>query len=330
MKKKIHDRGYWVAKLFYYQSLLYYFFYSLRFRSFTFFAAANPIMHLGGMLDDKKSNTDMLFPIGLFPATDIVKANDWEKSKEPLKYPVFIKPNIGLKGHHAALIESEDHLIDYMKNAGNEEILIQEFVDKQREFSILFAKNPVDNALQVSSLTEKKYPFIVGDGKRTLRQLIIDLDNPFVLKNVVLERLNEELDAIVDRDKKRIIEKIGNYSRGAKFYNLNHKITDKLAEELTRVLNDVKGIYFGRFDLKADSLENFAKGDWRAIELNGAKAEPLHIYDPNISWVRIIKDIHNHWQELTCIVKSQKRRGYKFPSLKEGLDAKKKLQALMK
>ena len=74
-------------------------------------------------------------------------------------------------------------------------------------------------------------------------------------------------------------------------------------------------------DLKANSLEAFMEGDFKVIEINGAKGEPLHIYDKQHSFWSNIKDIHKHWKVLSEIVTSKHEAGYEFPNNIEGLKA---------
>jgi hypothetical protein len=79
-----------------------------------------------------------------------------------------------------------------------------------------------------------------------------------------------------------------------------------------------EGLNFGRLDVKAESLEALKQGNFLLLEINGAKAEPVHIYDPQMSIYKIMSDIRFHWNTLFHIVKENISHA-KNPSSVEGL-----------
>jgi len=91
--KKSLDRGYWVSKLFYYQSMVYLYLYAFKFRSFSFFTAANPSMSMGGMLDDKKSATYDLLPTHTYPKTFVNQDRNGlieQLHNSNIKFPIIV------------------------------------------------------------------------------------------------------------------------------------------------------------------------------------------------------------------------------------------------
>ena len=54
------------------------------------------------------------------------------------------------------------------------------------------------------------------------------------------------------------------------------------------------------------------------IELNGAGAEPTHIYDPEHSIFFAVKEIIRHWNIMARISKMNHDRGIPYPSFSEG------------
>jgi len=99
--RKSSDRGFWISKLFYYQSIVYFYYNSLRFWSFTFFSAANPAIKYGGMLDDKKSDTFQKNPDNFVATTLVIdQLKDLISQMESmcLSFAVIVKRDVGYKG----------------------------------------------------------------------------------------------------------------------------------------------------------------------------------------------------------------------------------------
>src|SRR6185295_519320 len=75
----------------------------------------------------------------------------------------------------------------------------------------------------------------------------------------------------------------GSHCRGAEFLDGGRYLTPALEDALERVSRRFDGFFFGRFDLRAASIDAFASGAFTVIELNGVTSEPTHIYDPAVS-----------------------------------------------
>jgi len=320
-KTKKSDRGYWVSKLFYYQSVFYGFVYSLRFLSPTFFSATNPALEYGGMFDDKKSDVYKLVPNKYLPKMALAD-NQMDVSRimntGTLSYPLVIKPDIGFKGYLVLKVNDEDQLNKALPKYDDKSILIQEFIDYSKEYSILIYRYPRSGNVGVTSFIEKSYPSVRGDGIQTLKQLIESNDNPFLNKEWIKKINMSALDQVLDVNEERRIDHIGNYSRGARFHSLNHKINGDISQWAKHLLDQIEGIDFCRVDLKANSIEDLLAEQFSIIEINGAKSEPLHTYDKRFSYLEIMKDVHRHWMIVRDIVKERLSMSYRLPSFSEG------------
>ncbi|MBP6793568.1 MAG: hypothetical protein KA143_00860 [Saprospiraceae bacterium] len=62
------------------------------------------------------------------------------------------------------------------------------------------------------------------------------------------------------------------------FLGARHLITNSLVETYKKIELRLNGIYFGRFDLKANSEEDFIRGNVKIMELNGMLCEPVHVF----------------------------------------------------
>jgi hypothetical protein len=82
-------------------------------------------------------------------------------------------------------------------------------------------------------------------------------------------------------------------------------------------------MYSNKEDLKAG--KNFC-----IIELNGAGSEPTHIYDPGHSLFFAWKEIARHFKLLCTISILNHKRGFRYLTVKEGMQMFRENKAVMK
>ncbi len=304
--KKWQDQGFWKSKLFYWQSLFYYFFFSSKYRSFTWFSVVNPAFPFSGMLEDKKSDIHGFIPFKYRP--EIFNF----QSEDDIRFPVIVKPDVGLKGYLVTRVDDIESLSDILQNEKNIEWIVQEYIDLKCEYSILVYKVPGTKQKKIVSFTQKEYPSVLGNGKDSLRNLIDGFANPFLDRKQLYNTLKRDLDKIPESEELIVLHTIGNYSRGAKFISLQNNIDQELEKRIFELLENIEGMNFIRIDLKSNSLEDLKSGNFKIIEINGLKGEPIHIYDKNYPWRQTFTDIHQHWMIINKIVKVQLNRGLKF------------------
>jgi hypothetical protein len=293
--------------------------YSAYFRSLTFFSAANSALHLGGMLDDTKTAIYDLTQEKYLPKTIVVSQRDDLTAKlqhAQIPFPLIIKPNVGFKGFMVRRIDRIDELLEIQSQFGNREMLIQEFLSHSSEYSIMCYRLKADPGYGISSFVEKVMPYVIGDGQTTIKELVHNLDNPFLNKELVFKKLEEKQDDILADQEKLILDHVGNYARGSKFYDRSSHIDSALHQAIDDFFSEFDGLNFGRLDLKANSIDEIKQGNFKILEINGAKAEPIHIYDPELSWSQIVRDISFHWKTLFKIVKENSDQ--EVPTTAEG------------
>ncbi len=319
---KITQRGFWVSKTYKWVALIYWFSYSVYFRTLTYFSAANPRIYLGGMLDDRKSDIYDQVPAAYVPRTKLFIPSDEGIIDSILKeftFPLMTKPNVGFRGYLVRKVDSIAELKDVITKYMGKELLIQEFLNEAHEYSIMYYYNN-SNDYGISSFVEKHLPTIIGDGRSTIAMLIENMDNPFLNRDWIAKKNKKVLKNILPVGQSYMIDHVGNHARGSKFKNLNEHIDDKLLVSVKRFFNHVPGMNFCRLDIKAESLAALKEGKFKLLEINGAKSEPLHIYDPNMSFSEIIKAIRFHWTTLFRIVRDN-IDGVELPSSMEGIRA---------
>jgi hypothetical protein len=125
---------------------------------------------------------------------------------------------------------------------------------------------------------------------------------------------------VLPKGEKYLLEPIGNHCRGTTFLDGNRFIDEKLVSVFDEVSHQLNGIYFGRYDIKCESIEDLKNNrNWSIIELNGVKSEPTHIYQPNASLLEAYKVLFRQWRVIYDISMANKKRGIPFPTFSEGM-----------
>ncbi|MEO6708459.1 MAG: SNARE-like domain protein, partial [Planctomycetota bacterium] len=78
---------------------------------------------------------------------------------------------------------------------------------------------------------------------------------------------------------------------------------------IDRISRAYHGFYFGRYDVRAESLEAFQAGAFTVIELNGATSEATHIYDPKFTVLEAWRTLREQWRILFEIARRNRARG---------------------
>ena len=95
-------------------------------------------------------------------------------------------------------------------------------------------------------------------------------------------------------------------------------IDDKLIAVFDTISHSSKDLFYGRFDIKCESLEAIKENkNYFILEYNGVASEPAHVYQPGYSIWKAYKDYYFHWNIIYKIHKAQKERGVKTITLQE-------------
>ncbi len=103
---------------------------------------------------------------------------------------------------------------------------------------------------------------------------------------------------------------IGNHCQGAIFTDGVALNTPELEAAVDRVSRGYPGFFFGRYDLRAPSLDDFRAGhNFKVIELNGVTSEATSIYDPAASLLAGYRTLFRQWRLAFEIGAANVRRG---------------------
>ena len=309
---------YWPFEVVYAPIFVYHLYLSLKARSLFFFSAANPSIESGGMLGESKIDIlnkidDQFKPKTLFfgkrvTANDVVDqlvmAGFW--------FPIIAKPNQGERGWRVEKLSTEAELNEYLLD-NHMDLIIQEYVDEPIELGIFYYRMPGEKTGTISSVVQKEFLSVTGDGQSTTLELLTQNDRAFLQLPALTVRYGGRLNEVLARGELQQMMPIGNHCRGTKFLNANHLITPELRAVFDRISLPIDGFYYGRFDIRCRSVTDLYQGQHiRILELNGAGAEPAHIYQPGFSLWEGWRILLQHWHILYAISRENHRRGVPY------------------
>ncbi|MEZ5398430.1 MAG: VTT domain-containing protein [Bryobacteraceae bacterium] len=312
---------FWPAWLAYLPLAPFFCYLALRYRSLTVFTAANPGIPTGGLAGESK--TSILNSLSESP--DLV-AEFRAIEAGPLshrldaagvfgEWPVVLKPDVGERGRDVAIVRTEEELTEYL--AGHPaRALVQRYVEGP-EFGLFYYRFPGEARGHILSITEKRLPSVTGDGVSTVRELIeSDARAALLLQTYLRSVRRAEGDVPGDGERVPLVE-VGSHCRGAIFLDGTGLCTRELLDAVDAVSRRFPGFHFGRFDVRAASVEALRNGRFRILELNGVSAEAAHIYDPRTSvWVAY-RSLCRQWRLAFAIGDANRKRGARPARLRE-------------
>jgi hypothetical protein len=314
---------YWDWYIFYVPILPYWLYLAVRARSFTYFTAGNPGIEMGGFFGESKKDILAKIPAKYLPKSVFIPQNEaWENIDNLLKinelqFPMVAKPNVGERGNDVVKIHSIQALETYWQTH-RVDFILQEFIEYPIELGVLFYRLPNEPAGQVSSITLKNFLSVSGDGQSTIQELLAQNTRARFQLNRLKKELGGQMQTVLSKGEKRLLEPIGNHCRGTEFINANHLITKDLNQIFTEISLEIEGFYYGRFDLKVSSYEDLAAGkNIKIMELNGISSEPGHVYDTRYTLWQAYRDIMRHWYLIWQISRQNHAQGVPYTSIRE-------------
>ncbi len=280
---------------------------ALKHRSPTLFTAANPGMPSGGFIGESKSDilehldrtpgivaTYTRIPCSLEPTARIRKAIAFLE-QHGFSFPVVLKPDVGERGSGVAIIRSHGEMESYLEAAIGDTIL-QEYIEGY-EFGVFYYRYPLEPTGHVLSITKKRFPEVIGNGRNTLEELVLKDDRAVCLASTYLGRIGRSAHEVPAPGEAVRLAELGSHCRGAVFLDGSRLITPALEAAIDRISKSHPGFFFGRFDIRAPSIDAFKEGQpFKVIELNGVTAEATHIYDPAVSLLDAYRTMLTQWR----------------------------------
>ena len=299
----------------------------------------------GGLKEERKSELDARFPddpsvlrctlVAPNPNPQArVEFGANEISSNPLLggYPIIAKPDQGARGEGVRIIRNHDELTQYCADH-REPIVLQRFHPGPIEVGILWIRHadtiaePKAPAGFIYAINKKDFPEVVGDGKRSLRQLILAHPRHRTQARMFVARLREQQHLIPEDGERVSLGSFGNHAQGAMFTDGEDLITPELSAKIDSIADGFRdkhgrGFDIGRFDVRCTSYEALMRGENMGIvELNGLTSEPTNIYDPNRSLGWAWSTLLGYWRHVETLADARIADGSGEPiSKKEAWD----------
>ena len=297
-------------------------FLAIRHRSLTLFTVANPGIPSGGFVGESKSAIlGNLAPVPEFAHVlreDLSADARFEAVKEflsvhGLSYPIVLKPDIGERGTGVVIAKRDGDVAAYFRTSIGDTI-VQRYV-AGLDFGVFYYRYPHESRGCISSITDKRFPSVAGDGVSTIRDLVWDDERACCLARMYFGRLKRNARDVPDRGEVVALAELGSHCRGAVFLDGGHLQTEALSSAVDAIASNFPGFYFGRFDVRASTMVDLQAGRFEVIELNGVSAEATHIYDPSVSLVEAYRVMGRHWRVAFEIGAINREAGFEPMSL---------------
>lgn len=229
-----------------------------------------------------------------------------------LRYPVVVKPDIGCNGSGVRLLRDRAALTGYLQAyPAGETIVLQHYVEEPNEAGIFYVRHPDEPVGRITSVTIKQPPVVVGDGRSTLRTLILADERAGLVPHLYLDRLKDRLELVPEQGENVQLVFVGNHCKGSIFQDGTTMVTPALTEAIDRFARAIPEFYFGRIDVRFGSVAALRRGvGFRVIEVNGAGSEPTHIWDPRTKLLDAWRTQFFHYGSAFRIGAANRRRGF--------------------
>ncbi len=319
---------FWPSYLFYAPVGILWAYLAAKHRSTTLATIANPLFPMGGLMGESKADVldtmrgDARALVAPFVTHERSKSGnvslDFQRAKRSmdkasLSYPVVAKPDLGMRGVGVRPIHGNDDLRQYLEDFphGNK-LLLQQMIPFEGEAGVFYVRLPGEDKGKIISLTLKYFPYVVGDGRSTIEELIYADPRAGRVPHLYLERHKNRLATVLPKGEAFRLAFAGSHSRGTIFKNGNALITDKMSDAFDRIAKQIPEFYFGRFDVRFEHIEDLQKGDgFSIIEVNGAGGEATHIWDSRTHLVDAYRSLFHQHSLLFQVGALNRRRGYR-------------------
>lgn len=309
---------YWPWYVFYLPMIPIYLYGVVTTRRWLYFTAVNPSIFMGGFFGEHKDEIMHLIPDGFQPRMVCVSggsANVLELMEQNgIKFPVVAKPIVGERGYHVRILVNAEELDEYQRFG--EDYMIQEYIDEPLELGVLYVRNVDDGSVRVTSITQKEFMTVIGDGASTVGDLVRRHPRYRLYLSYLEDAFSDRL-RIVPRDGEQFeVHCIGNHVKGTRFIDANAMIELEVNAVISKLAQKIDGVNIGRFDMKVPSYLHLHAGEGiKVFELNGVSSEPGHVYAQR-NFFRAIVSLTAHWLDIIDVARKQIKKGVETTPLK--------------
>ena len=317
---------FWPAWLFYPPVTLFCLWLGVRHRGFSLPAIANLNQKNGGLVGESKISIleelmstspehtadSYLIETGT-PAERLSRIRGLFDEKT-LQFPFVLKPDVAQRGAGFRKIESFNEVQDYLALVPTP-LILQRYAPGPNEAGIFYYRFPQESAGHIFAITRKRFPFIVGDGQQTVRELVERDPRARLLAETYLQRFAASADHILPVGERLRLVEAGNHCQGCIFSDGGDLDSEALRAAIDRISRKLPGFFLGRYDIRYESDEQLRAGvGFTIVELNGAASEATNIYDERNTLWSAYATLYRQWALAYRIGAANRDRGYKPPT----------------
>jgi hypothetical protein len=287
-------------------------------------AAANPGIPDGGIVGESKFDISSRLPHEwTIPSVRIdaapVESRTWRVAQTIAqlgwRFPLVCKPDVGQRGSGVKLVRSLEDARHYLEREPGA-VVLQPYHAGPYEAGVFYYRMPSWESGRILSITDKRFPAIVGDGRSTIRDLIWGDTRLRMQAATFLARHASELDRVPASKERVALAMAGNHCQGTLFRDGRHLITPALERRIDAIARSYRGFFIGRFDIRYVDVERFKAGeDLAIVELNGATAESTNVYDPQSSLLAAYRQLFRQWSLVFAIGAANREAGAHVASI---------------
>src|ERR1044071_8926455 len=195
---------------------------AIRFRGLSLPTVANPSQRNGGMVGESKigilrelmrtspeltADSYLLEP---GPMIQRIQQLEFLCQLHEISFPFVLKPDTAQRGAGFKKIESWREAGAYLAQVQTS-IVLQRYISGPNEAGVFYYRLPSEEHGHIFSITHKTFPVVVGDGLRTLRELIQQDERAAIIASTYLARFNERADEIVPYGERVRLVEAGNH-----------------------------------------------------------------------------------------------------------------------
>jgi membrane protein DedA with SNARE-associated domain len=230
-------------------------------------------------------------------------------------FPFVLKPDTAQRGAGFKKIQSRDDSVQYLRQV-SAPLVVQRYVAGPHEAGIFYYRLPHETRGHIFGITKKQFPAVIGDGVRTLKELIKADYRACLIAPTYLRRFGAEAERVLRADERVRLVEAGNHCQGCIFLDGKELLTEELRSRFDEISLKLPGFYIGRYDVRYCSDYELRQGNgFKIIELNGAASEATNIYDESNSLWPAYKTLYRQWDLVYRIGAANRRRGHRPANL---------------
>ncbi len=202
-------------------------------------------------------------------------------------YPFVVKPDIGHSGEGVKLIRGQGDLEDFLRAyPRTQKLIVQENISSKMELTLSYYRAPSHAHGHLCSAVIRHPLIITGDGKHSIRQLILASNRGRRLPHRFYNQLSKILDDILPANEAYRVNYPANHRLGTRFETLDLHQLMPIIPAINGMLEQIDGIHHVQLTIKGNSIESIAAGHYTIIGFSTAMS-PLEMFDPGCSFLQV-------------------------------------------